>query len=88
MLYLVDKVEGETAGGSGLIGSEDTVRLRGDRIFEAAGWVLQDVAQCNRNAALGVAVREFSLPSGPCDYVLFIDGKAFGVIAPKPAASP
>ena len=32
---------------------------------------------------MGVAVREFQLPSGPCDYLLFIDGKAAGVIEAK-----
>jgi type I restriction enzyme R subunit len=37
----------------------------------------------NRHAALGVAVREFSLPAGPCDYLLWIDGKAAGVIEAK-----
>ena len=28
-------------------------------------------------------VREFQLPAGPCDYLLFIDGKAAGVIEAK-----
>jgi type I restriction enzyme R subunit len=49
----------------------------------SAGWVLQDRSEFDRNAALGVAVREFSLPAGPCDYLLFIDGKAAGVIEAK-----
>ncbi|BAW80122.1 type III restriction endonuclease subunit R [Candidatus Nitrosoglobus terrae] len=49
----------------------------------AAGWVVQDRVTFNRNAALGVAVREFSLPEGICDYLLFIDGKAAGVIEAK-----
>jgi len=35
-------------------------------------------------AGLGVAVREFSLPGGPADYLLFIDRKACGVIEAKP----
>jgi type I restriction enzyme R subunit len=37
----------------------------------------------DRNAALGVAVREFSLPAGFCDYLLFVKGKAAGVIEAK-----
>ena len=37
----------------------------------------------NRNAALGVAVREFPLPAGACDYLLFVAGKAAGVIEAK-----
>ncbi|WP_210413456.1 DEAD/DEAH box helicase family protein [Altererythrobacter sp. TH136] len=38
----------------------------------------------NRRAALGVAVREYPLKSGPCDYLLIIDGKACGVVEAKP----
>jgi type I restriction enzyme, R subunit len=34
--------------------------------------------------ALGVAVREFQLPAGPCDYLLFVDRKAAAVIEAKP----
>ncbi|MEP4380735.1 MAG: type I restriction-modification enzyme R subunit C-terminal domain-containing protein [Alphaproteobacteria bacterium] len=55
-----------------------------DRLLKAAGWVLQNMDEFNRNAGVGVAVREFSLPSGPCDYLLFIDGKAAGVVEAKP----
>ena len=54
-----------------------------DGLLEAAGWVLQDKETFNRKASLGVAVQEFSLPNGPCDYLLFIDGKAAGVIEAK-----
>lgn len=38
----------------------------------------------NLAAGLGVAVREYSLPAGPCDYLLFVDRKAAGVIEAKP----
>ena len=62
---------------------EELAREKIDALLEAAGWVLQDNDQFNRNAAQGVAVREFQLPSGPCDYLLFIDGKAAGVIEAK-----
>ncbi len=54
-----------------------------DKLLEAAGWVLQDMKDFNRNASLGVAVREFSTLSGPCDYLLFVGGKAAGVIEAK-----
>jgi type I restriction enzyme R subunit len=30
-----------------------------------------------------VAVREFQLPGGPCDYLLFVAGRACGVIEAK-----
>lgn len=56
-----------------------------DALLQAAGWVVQDMADFNRNAAPGVAVREFQLPTGPCDYLLFVGGKACGVIEAKKA---
>ena len=54
-----------------------------DALLSAAGWTVQDMADFNRNAAEGVAVREFPLASGPCDYLLFVAGKACGVIEAK-----
>lgn len=41
----------------------------------------------NRKASLGVAVREYPMATGPCDYLLFVDGKACGVIEAKPEGS-
>ena len=55
-----------------------------DAQLAAAGWLVQDRDAFNRTAGLGVAVREFPLPTGPCDYLLFVDGKACGVIEAKP----
>jgi type I restriction enzyme, R subunit len=55
-----------------------------DELLRDAGWVIQDYpATFNRNAAPGVAVREFPLPAGPCDYLLFVDGRAAGVVEAK-----
>ncbi len=65
------------------MGPEDKARAEIDRQLEAAGWVLQDKDQLNLGAGLGVVVRNFSLPSGPCDYLLFIDRKVAGVIEAK-----
>jgi type I restriction enzyme, R subunit len=62
---------------------EERARQDIDALLNAAGWIIQDKADFNRNAALGVAVREFPLPSGPCDYLLFVAGKAAGVIEAK-----
>jgi len=62
---------------------EDKARERIDRLLVEAGWVLQDRGSFDRHAALGVAVREFSLPAGFCDYLLFVGGKAAGVIEAK-----
>lgn len=64
---------------------EEKARVDIDRLLEAAGWILQDKDEFNRNAGTGVTVREFQLPSGPCDYLLFVGGKAAGVIEAKPA---
>ena len=41
----------------------------------------------NRTASLGVAVREYRLATGPCDYLLFIEGKACGVVEAKAAGT-
>ncbi len=65
-------------------GPEDKARAEIDRLLTAAGWAVQDKDQLNLGAGLGVAVREFELPTGPCDYLLFIDRKAAGVIEAKP----
>ena len=65
------------------IGPEDRARDAIDTLLTAAGWVVQDMTAFNRNAAEGVAVREFVLPNGPCDYLLFVGGKAAGVIEAK-----
>lgn len=64
---------------------EQRAREQIDTLLTAAGWVIQDMAAFNRNAAEGVAVREFVLPNGPCDYLLFVGGKAAGVIEAKKA---
>lgn len=62
---------------------EETARETIDDLLTKAGWLLQDRSEFNRNASLGVAVREFPLPAGFCDYLLFVDGKAAGVIEAK-----
>jgi type I restriction enzyme R subunit len=66
---------------------EQLARQKIDELLSAAGWTLQDKENFNRNAADGVAVREFSLPNGPCDYLLFVGGKAAGVIEAKKAGT-
>ncbi|GGD19502.1 DEAD/DEAH box helicase family protein [Sinisalibacter lacisalsi] len=66
-----------------MVAPEQIARERIDRLLSNAGWDIQDRDQMNRNAALGVAVREFPLPAGPCDYLLFVGGKAAGIIEAK-----
>src|SRR5688500_11831315 len=64
---------------------EERARVVIDELLRKAGWIIQDNTTFNRNAGEGVAVREFRLPSGPCDYLLFVGGKAAGVIEAKKA---
>jgi type I site-specific restriction endonuclease len=63
---------------------EAKARQEIDRLLGQAGWVVQDRSALDLSAGLGVAVREFQLPTGPCDYLLFVDRKAAGVIEAKP----
>jgi type I restriction enzyme R subunit len=64
---------------------EQAAREKIDAAFPQAGWVVQDRATMNLTAGRGVAVREFRLePHGFADYMLFVDGKAVGVLEAKP----
>jgi len=69
-----DKLEAET-------------RQEIDSKLIAAGWVIQDKKKINLYAGKqgihGVAVREMDTDTGPADYMLFIDGKACGIIEAK-----
>jgi type I restriction enzyme R subunit len=63
---------------------EEEARQLIDELLEAAGWQVQDYKQLNLSAALGVAVRGFTLKTGFADYMLFVDHRAAGVIEAKP----
>src|SRR5665647_2438669 len=67
---------------------EEHARQHIDQLLEAAGWVIQDSKEFNLGAALGVAIREFSLTKGFADYALFVDRKAVGVIEAKKYGTP
>ena len=64
---------------------EEKARIGIDALLEQAGWHVCDMAQANIHAARGVALREFPLKTGFgfADYLLYIDGKAAGVIDAK-----
>ncbi len=63
---------------------EDHAREKIDALLEQAGWQIQDVKDANIHAGQGVAIREFPLPGyGFADYLLYVDGKAAGVIEAK-----
>ena len=62
-------------------------RARGsiDALLIAAGWHICNVSDANIHAATGVAIREFPLNTGFgfADYLLYVNGKACGVIEAK-----
>lgn len=64
---------------------EQQAREAIDRLLAAAGWAVQDVSAVNLHAAKGVAIREFPLNAGYgfADYLLYVKGKACGVIEAK-----
>ena len=64
---------------------EARARVEIDRMLDAAGWVVQGAKAVNLAASRGVAVREFVMRSGHgrADYLLFLDGRAAGVVEAK-----
>lgn len=56
-----------------------------DALLTAAGWHVCNVADANIHAAVGVAIRVFPLNPGfgYADYLLYVNGKACGVIEAK-----
>lgn len=62
---------------------EQKARRTIDNLLESAGWQVQDREQMNLFARPGVAVREAHLRTGFADYLLFVDGKALGVVEAK-----
>ena len=60
---------------------EQQARLEIERLLVAAGWHVCDVSKRDIHLTCGVAIREFPLSGfGFADYLLYIDGKAAGVI--------
>ena len=46
-----------------------------DKKLVETGWVVQSKDGIDLNAALGVAIREYSGDTGPMAYMLMVDGK-------------
>ncbi len=69
---------------------EQEARAVIDAALAAAGWVVQDFKDLNIDAGLGIAVREFPLASGygHADYLLYVGGRAAGIIEAKKAGVP
>jgi type I restriction enzyme R subunit len=68
---------------------EQAAREQIDAALVEAGWVVQDLAALNLHASRGIAVREFPLAPGHgfADYLLYVDGRAVGVIEAKKAGT-
>lgn len=65
---------------------EEIARQLIDEKLTQAGWLVQDRKEFDRFAGIGVACREFVMEDGTeADYLLFVDGKAAGVIEAKKA---
>ncbi|MBP8183273.1 MAG: DEAD/DEAH box helicase family protein, partial [Rhodoferax sp.] len=64
---------------------EQKARVSIDALLVAAGWHVCNVANAHIHASTGVAIREFPLNSGFgfADYLLYVNGKACGVIEAK-----
>jgi type I restriction enzyme R subunit len=69
---------------------EQKSRKRIDDLLTTAGWDVQDREQMNLfdPAKPGVAVREAHLKTGFADYLLFVEGKALGVVEAKKVGVP
>ncbi len=67
---------------------EERARVGIDALLAAAGWTVQNRSEMNFLAARGVAVREAFLRTGFADYLLFVDGKALGVVEAKSEGTP
>jgi type I restriction enzyme R subunit len=68
---------------------EKKARVGIDALLNQAGWHVCNMLDANIHAARGVALREFPLNTGYgfADYLLYIDGKAAGVIEAKKEGS-
>lgn len=62
---------------------EDIARDRIDERLTKAGWIVQSKKELNWNAGIGIAIKEYDTDEGPCDFALFVDRVAVGVIEAK-----
>src|SRR5438445_12779105 len=68
---------------------EDKAREKIDAALNKAGWKVQDYKDADLSAGRGIALRNFPLASGFgfADYLLYVDGKAAGVVEAKKEGS-
>jgi type I restriction enzyme, R subunit len=70
-------------GATYVSGPEAKARENIDSMLEACGWNVQDLDDYDFSFP-GVAIREFNVGRDAADYLLFLDGKAIGVVEAKP----
>jgi type I restriction enzyme R subunit len=65
---------------------EQKARETIDKLLKQAGWEVCDADKVDLSSSRGIAIREFPLKSGHgfADYLLYVNGKAAGVIEAKP----
>ncbi|GAB5561836.1 MAG: type I restriction-modification enzyme R subunit C-terminal domain-containing protein [Synoicihabitans sp.] len=66
---------------------EQQARDQIDTMLGAAGWEVQTLKSLNLHAGRGVAVCEVPSKGGPADYMLFVQGKALGIVEAKKAGT-
>ena len=68
---------------------EQKARKAIDEMLDLSGWEVQGLQSANIHAKRGVAIREFPLDQGHgfADYLLYVDGKATGVVEAKKVGS-
>ena len=66
---------------------EQAARESIDAQLTASGWNVQTWKEINLAAAPGLAITEFPGNHGPADYLLYLDGKAIGVVEAKPVGT-
>jgi|SRR5882724_8991468 len=66
---------------------EDQARENIDRLLTRSGWTVCNQSDANILAYRGVAIRDCTLKSGHgfADYLLYVDGRAAGVVEAKRA---
>ena len=62
---------------------EDKARVTIDRMLGASGWVVQESEDLDLDAGRGVAACSFRMGTEEADYLLYVDGKAIGVVEAK-----
>jgi type I restriction enzyme R subunit len=64
---------------------EDKARETIDRMLTKSGWAVRDQNDAHISAYRGLAIRNFTLKQGHgfADYLLYVDGRAAGVIEAK-----